>query len=168
MKGRIRMAFQVNEYVFHKHCGICLVQAIAPLAGDTSGTLYYVLSPLFGDDKGNIVRVPVDYSGSLSSPISKEEATSLVDHWPSPKKDIYITDSKKRKMSYESALGAGVLSDLIPLLQGAMQRKEKDGHLNSMDAQFVNRAAPLVYGSLSMALNINYEDVGKYICDHIA
>ncbi len=162
------MMFQVNDYVFHKHCGVCLVQAIAPLPGDNSGAMYYVLSPLFGDDKGNIVRVPVDYSGSLNTPITKDEASFIVDNWPTEGEELYIVDSKKRKLSYEAALSSGVLNDLIPLLEGALRRKERDGHLNSMDSQFVNRAAPLVFGSISMALGINYKDVGKYIQDHLA
>lgn len=162
------MAFGVNEYVFHKHCGVCLVQALAPLPGVNNGILYYVLSPLFGDDKGSIVRVPVEGSTSLKSPIDKSEAMDLIARWPSPKKDIYITDSKLRKQSYESALKEGDLPNLIPLLQGAMQRKERDGHLNSMDSQFVNRAAPLVYGSISLALDINYDDVSRFIADHVA
>ena len=164
----LEMMFQVNDYVFHKHCGVCLVQAIAPLPGDNSGAMYYVLSPLFGDDKGNIVRVPVDYSGSLNTPITKDEASFIVDNWPTEGEELYIVDSKKRKLSYEAALSSGVLNDLIPLLEGALRRKERDGHLNSMDSQFVNRAAPLVFGSISMALGINYKDVGKYIQDHLA
>ena len=162
------MAFEVNQYVFHRHCGICLVQALAPLPGMNNGVLYYVLSPLFGDDKGSIVRVPVDGASSLGTPIDKDQAMDLIANWPSPKKDIYIADSKLRKQSYESALKEGNLIALIPLLQGALQRKARDGHLNSMDSQFVNRAAPLVYGSISLALDINYDDVSRFIADHVA
>ena len=92
----------------------------------------------------------------------------LIANWPSPKKDIYIADSKLRKQSYESALKEGNLIALIPLLQGALQRKARDVHLNSMDSQFVNRAAPLVYGSISLALDINYDDVSRFIADHVA
>ncbi len=162
------MTFQVNEYVFHRHCGVCLIQAITPLPGDNSGSLYYVLSPLFGDDKGNIVRVPVNFSSSLQKPITRDEAMAMVDNWPAPDKDWYITDSKKRKLTYEEALKNGTLADLAPLLEGAIQRKKKDGHLNSMDSQFVGRAQPLIYGALSLALDINYSDVPKFILDHAA
>ena len=162
------MTFQVGEYVFHRHCGVCLVQAITPLPGDDSGSLYYVLSPLFGDDKGNIVRVPVEFSSSLQKPIGRDEAMKIIDTWPSPDKDWYITDSKRRKTTYEEALKNGTLADLAPLLEGAMQRKKKDGHLNSMDSQFVGRAQPLIYGALSLALDINYSDVPKFISDHLA
>ena len=162
------MTFQVSEYVFHRHCGVCLIQGIMPLPGDDSGSLYYVLSPLFGDDKGNIVRVPVDFAGSLRKPINKEEALEIVKSWPSPDRDWYITDSKARRTSYEEALKNGTLMDLAPLLEGAIQRKKKDGHLNSMDSQFVNRAEPLLYGALSLALEINYSDVPKFIADHLA
>ncbi len=160
--------FKKGSYVFHKRCGVCFVNEISPLPGDDSGSLYYVLSPLYGDDKGNIVRVPVAYSVSLSSPISREEAEKIVAEWPNPEKDHYIVDSKKRKTSYEEALSSGAIVLLAPLLEGAMQRKKRDGHLNSMDGQFVARAEPIIFGELATVLGIKYEDVRGYISEHIA
>ena len=157
--------FEVNEYVFHLHCGVCKVRDIATLPGDDSGNKYYVLSPLFGDDKGNIVRVPVMNASSLRKPLQKKEAMDLVNHWPDIRTDLYIVDSKLRKQMYEQTLSRGVLSELAPLLEGASQRKARDGHLNSMDAQFVARATPIVYGELSLALNMPFEEVHDYICE---
>ena len=155
--------YAVNEYVFHLHCGVCRVRDIASLPGDTSGNQYYVLSPLFGEDKSNIVRVPVWNAVSLRKPLSREEALDLVKNWPDVTKDLYVSDSKLRKQMYEQTLARGILSELAPLLEGAFQRKAKDGHLNSMDAQFVNRATPIVYGELSLALSIPFEEVQGYI-----
>ena len=155
--------FKKGTYVFHKRVGVCLVDEISPLPGDTSGNLYYVLSPLFGDDKGNKVRVPLMNAVSLSLPLNKEEAEEIVRNWPDPDENHYVVDSKKRKTCYEETLGSGSISALAPLLEGAMQRKKKDGHLNSMDGQFVSRAEPLVYGSLAHALQIDYAEVRPYI-----
>ena len=155
--------FKKGTYVFHKRVGVCLVNEISPLPGDTSGNLYYVLSPLYGDDKGNLVRVPLMNAVSLSTPLTKEEADEIVNNWPDPDENHYLVDSKKRKTCYEETLGSGSISALAPLLEGAMQRKKKDGHLNSMDGQFVSRAEPLVYGSLSYALGIDYPEIRPYI-----
>lgn len=155
--------FKINEFVFHLHCGVCKVKDIASLSGDNSGNKYYVLSPLFGDDKGNIVRVPVSNASSLRKPLTQAEAEELVKHWPNIHTDLYVVDSKLRKQLYEQTLSRGIISELAPLLEGAYQRKARDGHLNSMDAQFVNRAMPIVYGELSLALSIPYEDVPEYI-----
>ncbi|MCR5078910.1 MAG: hypothetical protein K6B65_03195 [Bacilli bacterium] len=155
--------FKKGSYVFHKRVGVCLVNEIAPLPGDNSGNLYYVLSPLYGEDKGNLVRVPLMNAVSLSAPLSKEEAEDIVSSWPDPDENHYLVDSKKRKTCYEETLGSGSISALAPLLEGAMQRKKKDGHLNSMDGQFVSRAEPLVYGSLSYALDIEYGEIRPYI-----
>ena len=155
--------FAINSYVFHLHCGICKVRDIAALPGDNSGNKYYVLSPLFGDDKGNIVRIPVNNSASLREPLTQQEAMELVKAWPDITKELYIVDSKLRKNMYEQTLSRGVLSELAPLLEGAYQRKARDGHLNSMDAQFVSRATPIVYGELSLALGIPFEEVPSYI-----
>lgn len=160
---RREAVFEINEYVFHLHCGVCKIRDIATLPGDDSGNKYYVLSPLFGDDKGNIVRVPVNNSVSLRKPLQKEEAMKLVENWPDIRKELYVTDSKLRKQLYEQTLSRGNLSELAPLLEGAYQRKAKDGHLNSMDAQFVNRATPIVYGELSLALQMPFEEVPEFI-----
>ena len=158
--------FEINEYVFHLHCGVCKIRDIATLPGDDSGNKYYVLSPLFGDDKGNIVRVPVNNSASLRKPLDKDEAIRLVKNWPDIRKELYVTDSKLRKQLYEQTLSRGNLSELAPLLEGAYQRKAKDGHLNSMDAQFVSRAMPIVYGELGFALEMPVGQVPEYIRLH--
>lgn len=155
--------FKVNEFVFHTHCGICTVMDIAPLSGDTSGNLYYVLKPLYGDDKDNIVRVLVTNSGSLRVPYTKKEIEKIISGWPSIKEELYIVDSKKRKTCYESALSTGNISEMGPLIYGAKQRKKRDGHLNAMDSMFVNRAEPVLYGSISLAYKMDYAKVPEYL-----
>lgn len=155
--------FKTDEYVFHIHCGVCLVRDIAALPGDDSGTLYYVLSPLYGDDKGNIVRVPTSNAVSLRSPLTKKEAQTIIKEWPDIQQNLYIVDSKARKAAYEAAVKTGSAATIAPLLEGAYQRKARDGHLNSMDSQFVNRVAPVVYGELALALGIEFSDVQNHI-----
>ena len=157
------MEIGIGDYVFHTHCGVCRVEEIAPLSGDDSGMLYFVLCPLYGDEKSTIVRVPLSRSDSLTAPMSKEEALQAVKEWPSTRTYIYLSDSKVRKSAYEASLKSGLVKDLAPLLEGAFQRKLKDGHLNSMDSQFVAKATPIVYGELAFGLGIDYEDVPEFI-----
>jgi len=158
--------YDIDTYVFHTHCGVCKVMAIEPLPGDDSGNLYYVLTPFHGDDAKNIIRVPVDNPASLRRPLTPELAHELIVNWPNTKENLYITDSKARKVAYENALRSGWVEDLAALMEGALQRKARDGHLNSMDAQFVNRAMPIVYGELGFALSIPVEQVPAYIKEH--
>lgn len=154
---------KIGDYVYHTFCGVCQIKDIAKLDGDPSGHEYYVLSPLYGDDQRNIVRVPVSNSSSLRRPLDREGAIALIKSWPSPDQDLYILDSKQRKLAYEKALNSGMIEDLATLLEGALQRKRRDTHLNSMDGQFVNRASPIVYGELSFALGIPYDEVVPYL-----
>ena len=154
---------KIGDYVYHTHCGVCQIKDIAVLSGDHSGNQYYVLTPLYGDDKNNIVRVPVSNPVSLRRPLDREGAIALIQSWPSADNDFYILDSKKRKAAYEAAFQSGLIEDLAMLLEGALQRKRRDVHLNSMDSQFVNRASPIVYGELSFALGIPYEEVVPYL-----
>ena len=155
--------FDIDTYVFHTHCGVCKIVAIEPLSGDDSGNLYYVLAPFHGDDKNNIVRVPVDNPASLRRPLTKDMALELIHNWPDITQNLYVTDSKSRKSAYENALRSGFVEDLATLMEGALQRKARDGHLNSMDAQFLARAQPIVYGELGFALNIDVAKVPEYI-----
>lgn len=160
------MEFKIGQHVFHTHCGVCFIDDIAPLSGSDVSFLYYVLRPLYGEDKGNIVRVPTRNPASLMTPLSKKEAQSIVKQWPDTSKELYLKDSKKRKNAYDFTLKRGLIAELAPLLEGAYQRKARDGHLNSMDALFVSRAVPIVYGELAYSLGIDFDDVPQYIVDH--
>ncbi len=153
----------VGSKVFHRRSGLCLVQDVAPLPGDASGTTYYVLRPQYGDEKGNIVRVPTENPIFLRPVIDKAKAKQYVADWPSFKEEHYIADSKKRKQSYEEALSKGDIYLMAPLIVGALQRKKRDGHLNSMDISFVNRAEPMVFGEISEALGISYQEVSDLL-----
>lgn len=162
------MDFKPGQYVFHSRCGVCLLKAIEPLPSDPTGPVYYVLCPLYGDDKGNIVRVPKATATTVSEMLTTKQAKEIVKNWPDVRQDLYIKDSKLRKNTYESCLKTGDVVALAPLLEGAFQRKARDGHLNSLDAQFVAKAVPLVYGALAQSLGIDYSDVPEYIVEHRA
>ncbi|MBQ2494241.1 MAG: hypothetical protein II520_03285 [Bacilli bacterium] len=160
------MGFKAGQHVFHSRCGVCLLKAIEPLPSDPTGPTYYVLSPLYGDDKGNIVRVPTATATTLSETLTEKQAKEIIKNWPDVRQDLYIKDSKLRKTTYENTLKTGNVVALAPLLEGAFQRKARDGHLNSLDAQFVAKAVPLVYGALAQSLGIEYGDVPEYIVEH--
>ncbi len=152
---------KINDYVHHKHSGVCIVQDIAPLIPD-SPLLYYQMKPLYGEDKGTVLRIPVTNVSSLSPLLTKKEANEIIAAWPRGK-DLYEVDSKKRKAEYEQAIVTGNYRSYPKLLEGIRQKKAKEGHLNSMDQQFYVRALPLLYGELAQALGLNYEDVDDYI-----
>ena len=152
---------KVNDYIHHKHSGVCIVQAIGPLLPN-SPLLYYQMKPLYGEDKGTTLRIPVTNETSLSPLLTKKEADEIIANWPTGE-NLYETDSKKRKADYERALTSGEYRIYPPLLEGIRQKKAKEGHLNSMDQQFYIRALPLLYGELAQALGLEYEDVDAYI-----
>lgn len=155
--------FKVGDLVFHLRCGLCEIKDISPLKGNEDGPTYYILSPLYGDERGTLVFVPTAKPIFLRELMSKEDAASYVESWPAMDEDHYISDSKKRKQSYEEALKKGDVYLMAPLLVGAMQRKQRDGHLNSMDANFVSKAEPMVLGEISQALGMSYEKAGEML-----
>ncbi len=152
---------KVNDYIHHKHSGVCIVQAIEPLLPNNP-LLYYEMRPLYGEDKGTLLRIPVTNEASLSPLLTKKEAEEIVANWPRGN-NLYEIDSKKRKAEYEKALGSGDYRTYPKLLEGIRQKKAKEGHLNSMDQNFYTRAFPLLYGELAHALGMAYEEVDSYI-----
>lgn len=152
---------KVNDYIHHKHSGVCLIQGIAPLLPNNP-LLYYEMKPLYGEDKGTVLRIPVTNETSLSPLLTKKEALEIIAKWPRGN-NLYEVDSKKRKAEYEAAIGSGDYRTYPKLLEGIRQKKAKEGHLNSMDQQFYVRAFPLLYGELAQALGMPYEEVDAYI-----
>ena len=150
--------FEIDDLIDHKHSGVCRVLDIASLSTDPDAPLYYVLKPLYGEDKGTVLRIPVTNTVSLSPLISKEEASHLVASWPHDD-DLYEVDAKRRKQRYELAISSGDVSLFPELLEGIRQKKAKEGHLNSMDQQFFNRAQPIIYGEIATALGVAFEEV---------
>jgi RNA polymerase-interacting CarD/CdnL/TRCF family regulator len=110
--------------------------------------------------------VPTATATTLSETLTEKQAKEIIKNWPDVRQDLYIKDSKLRKTTYENTLKTGDVVALAPLLEGAFQRKARDGHLNSLDAQFVAKAVPLVYGALAQSLGIEYGDVPEYIVEH--
>ncbi|MDO5330764.1 MAG: CarD family transcriptional regulator [Bacillota bacterium] len=156
------MAFKIQELVHHRHSGVCRVTDISTLSSMPNGPEYYVLQPLFGEDKGTIVRVPTTNTVSLAPILSKEVAFDLVENWPKGD-NLYEADAKKRKQNYESAIASGEYLTFPRLLEGIRQKKAKEGKLNSMDQQFLSRAQPILYGEIASALGVQYEDVDGII-----
>ena len=150
--------YQIDDLIDHKHSGVCRVLDIATISADPNAPLYYVLKPLYGEDKGTVLRIPVTNTVSLSPLLTREEADRLVANWPHAD-GLYEVDAKRRKQRYESAISSGDVTLFPELLEGIRQKKAKEGHLNSMDQQFFNRAQPIIYGEIATALGIAFEEV---------
>lgn len=156
------LRFKIQQLVHHRHSGVCRVSDIAPLSSMPEGPLYYVLQPLYGEDKGTTLRVPTLNSASLSEVLDKEQVKSLLESWPR-QDGLYEADAKKRKVNYANAISNGEYLSFPALLEGIRQKKAKEGKLNSMDQQFVARAQPILYGEIACALGISYEEVEALI-----
>ena len=65
--------FKVGDLVFHLRCGLCEIKDISPLKGNEGGPTYYILSPLYGDERGTLVFVPTAKPIFLRELMSKEE-----------------------------------------------------------------------------------------------
>lgn len=154
--------FKVKQYVNHRYSGVCLVKDISPLLNKPEGPDYYVLEPLYGEDYGSVVRVPVTNQTCIFPILSRKEVIGILKSFKKLKEG-YIEDTKLRKSTYEAYIASGQIEKIAQLLHFAVKKRDEEGKCNSLDKQFINKATPIVYGNFSVSLGMPYEKVERYI-----
>lgn len=122
---------------------------------------------------GGTIRIPVDSKVFMRPVISRQEAEALIDAIPGMHAEAcHERNFTQLAARYQQALGSHSCADLIELMmpiyakkQYAESRKRRFGQLA---ARFMKRAETLLYGELSVALGIPFEEVQPYISSRIA
>ncbi|MDR2931878.1 MAG: CarD family transcriptional regulator [Oscillospiraceae bacterium] len=165
--------YQVGDVVFYENTGACRITDIsAQSVPDTAeNRLYYTLSPIFQEC---IIRTPVDNGKVFMRPIiSKEEAERLIDTIPSIQAEPFhgkanseLTEHYKELISTYDCMDLIILTmSIYAKKQEAEENKRKFG---TVDERFMRRAEELLYGELSVALEIDRADVQSYISSRVS
>lgn len=160
--------FSENDLIVYGSTGVCRVKSVGPLSGISAAKedrIYYTLEPLY--DQGTIY-IPVDSSVFMRPVISKEEALDLMRKIPDIWEDaVAEMNQKALTQRYESAISSHSCEELFRLICVIYKRSQKSQSLgkrpSQTDERYLKRAKLLLYGELSVALSIPYEDVGNYI-----
>jgi CarD family transcriptional regulator len=162
--------FQIGEYVIYGGTGVCQITGVAerPVRGGVRR--YYAIRPLY---QTCMIYAPVDSDKVFMRPvISREEAERLIDRIPSVRAEaVECRALRELTDSYEASLRSHDCGDLVALTMSiyAKQRAAKAGgrKIGSVDAAFMKRAEDLLFGELSVALNMPRDEVPDYIAARV-
>lgn len=159
--------FQVGDHIVYGTNGVCRIAAIGKPDGLTvqEGRQYYTLIPLFSSET---IYTPVDTKVFMRPVISQKEALSLIAQIPFLEGTPPGThDTKQAAGRYQASLDAHECTELCKLIktvyaknQNAIERRRSPGQV---DQYFMKRAEDLLFGELSVALDMPRENVLPYI-----
>lgn len=161
--------YKVGDYIIYGKTGICLVKDIGhkEVPGIEGSRLYYTLKPVF---TAETIYTPVDTSVFMRPCITREEAISLIEMIPDIQDELDIKsdiDSRELPNYYKTLIETHDCKDLIQLIltvcsknQQAIQEKRK---LGQIDQNFMRDAEDILYGELSIALDVDKKNIPSFI-----
>lgn len=160
--------YQPGDLVVYGVTGVCRVEEIAQpnLTGADRHRKYYLLKPLQQD---GVIYAPVDSEKVPIRPIiSREEAEELIERIPSIQAGICrASTTQALAQHYQSAFHSGDRRDLVEMMKSIyakrVQAESQKRRLGMVDERYMKQAERLLYGELSAALDIPFEEVEPYI-----
>ena len=158
--------YSVGELIVYGGTGVCRVEAVEEKQSPDSGKrMYYRLKPLY---QSGSISVPVDGKVFMRPVISREEAEAIIDRLPDmPVQSLHERNFTQLAAHYQQLLCSHECSDVAGLVVSIHAKKresERAGRrFGQVDAKFMKRAETLLYGEISAALGIPYDEVEPYI-----
>lgn len=164
--------FQPGDLVVYGTTGVCQVEEITRpnLSGADKNKCYYLLKPLYQD---GVIYTPVENGKvPMRSVISAEEAEALIDLIPSIQAEAcHAPTLQALAQHYQSAVRSSDCKDLIELMMSIytkrQQAESQKRRLGMVDERYMKQAERLLYGELSVALGISFDDVQPYIARRV-
>lgn len=159
--------FQSGDYIVYGNQGVCKVAEVGSpnIDGVIKNKLYYKLLPVYTSET---IYIPVDTTVFMRPILSRKQAEALVMQIPFIRENMY----KKCNLSllkehYESAFRTHTCEDLIQLIKGiytkSVDASQNGKKIGQLDQRYMKRAEDLLYGELSVSLDIPREKVVPYI-----
>ena len=159
--------FDIGEKIIYGENGVCTVERIAPLemSGASKEKLYYYLTPLVGS---GTYFAPVDTNAFMRPIISRDEADALIDSMPGIAPAI-CNDSRFYHVDafYRELFKLHTNEALVSVIKGLRCRMAEKKTRSSRAEATMKRAKDILHGELSVALDIEFDQVEGYIRDRI-
>ena len=166
--------FQPGELLVYGSTGVCQVLSIDQRQDYVNGVkqsrLYYQLKPLY---QGGVIYTPVDNDKVVMRPvISREDAETLIDSIPALRPAVCpAATTQALTQHYQTSLRRHSCRSLMELTMAIHQKRcraeAQNRRLGMVDERFMKQAEQLLFGELSAALDIPYEDVQPYIAGRL-
>lgn len=159
--------YQCGDLIVYGVTGVCRVEAVETpqQRGPGAGRQFYLLKPLYQD---GTIRIPVDSKVFMRPVISRQEAEKLIDAIPGMRAEAcHERNFTQLAAHYQQQLGSHSCTELVELVMSIYAKKQyaesRNRRFGQVDARFMKRAETLLYGELSIALGIPFEEVQPYI-----
>ena len=159
--------FSIGQNVICGNKGVCTIEDIATLniSGVDKEKMYYILKPLYM--AASRVYVPVDSAlTSVRTILTREEAEELIRSIP----DIPVIEIKNERLleqDYKSCMKSNNCTDWVKLIKTIYERKQKRLQVGrketAIDSKYFKMAEEILYGELSVVLEIERDRVSQYI-----
>lgn len=164
--------FQPGDLVVYGTTGVCRVEEITKpnLTGADRNRSYYLLKPLYQD---GVIYTPAEGGKVPMRPvISAGEAEALIDLIPSIQAEACRAPTLQAlAQHYQSAVRSHDCRDLVELMMSIYakqkQAEAQKRRLGMVDERYMKQAERLLYGELSIALDIPFEEVQPYIARRV-
>lgn len=165
--------FKIGATIIYGINGVCTVEAIEKQSFDKSGTLYYVLRPVFTNCSTTIF-VPTDkenLTSQMQPLLKKNEIVKILRSVPE-ESDEWITDNRARADKFKATLDSGDRAKIIKLARDLhlhRQRQESVGkRLHLGDEAILHKAEKIIGEEIAFSVGIDLRDVEAFIVKYIS
>ena len=159
--------YSVGDKIIYGENGVCTVECIGPLAvsGASRDRMYYHLRPLIGS---GTYFAPVDTAAYMRPIMSREEAHALIDAMPGIEPAI-CNDSRFNHVDafYRELFKLHTNEALVSVIKGLRCRMAVKKTRSSRAEATMKRAKDILHGELSVALDIEFDQVESYIRERL-
>lgn len=153
--------FQVNEYVVYGRTGVCLIEGVEQN--------YYCLRSIH---QNCYIKAPIDGKIPIRRVITRDEANALIDIIPSIRvKPMNGSNARELDAKYRALASSQNCQELITLTMSIYARKQElrknKKKITASDEAYMKEGEGRLFGELSIALGIPYDEVQSYIQNRV-
>lgn len=156
--------YKINEKILYKR-DVCIIKEIKEKYVNDQDYLF--LTPI--SDQSLIIKIPKNSNFIRPLP-TKEEVLDLIDSIPNIKE--IDKDDKMLENLYKELLSTEELSDLIRIIKTCYIRNKKrvdsGKKIGDKDDTYFKKAENYLYTTLSIPLNLSYDECKEYIIKTIS
>lgn len=155
--------YQINDKIIYKR-DICIIKEIKK--NFYKETDYYCISPII--DPTLTINIPVD-TPLIKDILTKKEALTIIESIP--KVELIDSDDKLLENLYKELLSTDDELDLVKIIKTTYLRNKKridtGKKIRDKDDTYFKKAENYLYTSLSISLNMSYDECKNYIIDKL-
>lgn len=158
--------FKEGSYLIYNK-NVCVVKKI--IINEKDNQEYYLLSPL--DDISLKITIPVQgASNHIRNIMTKQEVEELINKIPQI--PIIECNDQNIENEYKKLLNSNHHDDLIKIIKTTYlrnkERLDNKKKIGDKDQNYFEKAERYLYNEIGVALNMNFDDVKKYIIEQVS